>query len=127
MNAYRSAFDPWLASLATAAGAELRCSTLLTGLHHQDGRVAGVVDEHGTVYRAPIVVGADGVLSTVAREAGIRERWKRDEVVLVPQLDFADENHWYPIHLSFHELQSPSFLMELPYHLQLLLEPMFVF
>jgi len=82
---------PWLASLATAAGAELRCSTLITRLHREGGRVAGVVDEHGAVYRAPIVIGADGVLSTVAREAGIRERWTRDEVVLVPQLDFAVE------------------------------------
>ena len=91
MNAYRSDFDPWLASLATAAGAELRCSTLITGLHRENGCAAGVVDEHGAVHRAPIVIGADGVLSTVAREAGIRERWKRDEVVLVPQLDFAVE------------------------------------
>ncbi len=91
MNAYRSDFDPWLAGLAVEAGAELRCSTLITGLHRDGDRVAGVVDEHGAVHRAPIVIGADGVLSTVAREAGIRERWKRDEVVLVPQLDFAVE------------------------------------
>ncbi len=89
MNAYRSELDPWLASLAVDAGAELRCSTLIAGLHRDGGEVAGVVDEHGTVHRAPIVIGADGVLSTVAREAGIRERWRRDEVVLVPQLDFA--------------------------------------
>ncbi|MFH1463610.1 MAG: NAD(P)/FAD-dependent oxidoreductase [Pseudomonadota bacterium] len=89
MNVYRSDFDPWLAGLATAAGAELRTSTLITDLHREGGRVAGVVDEHGEVLRAPLVIGADGVLSTVARTAGIRERWRRDEVVLVPQLDFA--------------------------------------
>ncbi len=91
MNVYRSEFGPWLADLAVDAGAELRTSTLIRDLHREQGRVGGIVDERGDVFRAPIVIGADGALSTVARAAGIRERWRRDEVVLVPQLDFQVE------------------------------------
>ncbi len=88
MNVYRSDFDPWLAGLATSAGAELKTSTLVTGLLKEDGRVVGVIDEHGEKYRG-LVIGADGVVSMVARESGLRTRWNQNNVTLVPQYDFS--------------------------------------
>ena len=89
MNCYRSEFDPWIAEFATRAGAELKCSTLIVDLLKDDGQVVGVVDEKGNKYEAPIVIGADGAVSTVAKKAGLRDKWYHDHVTLVPQYDFA--------------------------------------
>jgi flavin-dependent dehydrogenase len=86
-NVYRSEFDPWLSKYTTDAGAELKTSTLITGLMKEDGKVVGVIDEKGEKYRG-FVIGADGVISTVARESGLRSRWKQNQVTLVPQYDF---------------------------------------
>ncbi|RDE10969.1 MAG: hypothetical protein C4K49_12415 [Candidatus Thorarchaeota archaeon] len=88
MNVYRSDFDPWLAAFATKAGAELKTSTLVTGLLRENDRVVGIIDEHGEKYRG-LVIGADGVVSMVARQSGLRMRWDQDHVTLVPQYDFA--------------------------------------
>ena len=87
MNCYRSEFDPWIAKFATAAGAELKASTLVTGLLKERNRVIGVIDEHGEKYRG-FVIGADGAVSMVARESGLRERWKQQQVTIIPQYDF---------------------------------------
>jgi len=87
MNCYRSEFDPWIAKFATAAGAELKTSTLVTGLLKERNRVIGVIDEHGEKYRG-FVIGADGAVSMVARESGLRERWKQQQVTIIPQYDF---------------------------------------
>ena len=86
-NVYRSEFDPWLAKFATDAGAELKTSTLITGLLKEDDKVVGVIDEKGEKYRG-LVIGADGAISTVARESGLRKRWKQDQVTLTIQYDF---------------------------------------
>jgi len=88
MNVYRSEFDPWLAKYATDAGAELKTSTLIVGLLKEDDKVVGVIDEKGEKYRG-LVIGADGVISTVARESGLRTRWEQNQVTIVPQYDFA--------------------------------------
>ena len=85
MNCYRSEFDPWIADLATNAGAELICSTLIVDLIKEDGKVSGVIDEKGEKYKAPIVIGADGAISTVAKKAGLRDKWFHDHITLVPQ------------------------------------------
>jgi len=87
MNCYRSEFDPWLAKYATDAGAILRTSTLVTGLMKEDGKVTGVIDERGNKYRG-LVIGADGAISMVARESGLRKRWEQEQVTIVPQYDF---------------------------------------
>ncbi|NHJ14810.1 MAG: NAD(P)/FAD-dependent oxidoreductase [Candidatus Thorarchaeota archaeon] len=87
MNVYRSEFDPWLAKYATDAGAELRTSTLVVGLTREDGKVNGVIDERGEKYLG-IVIGADGAISMVARESGLRSKWAQDQVTIVPQYDF---------------------------------------
>lgn len=85
----RREFDPYLAGLAVRAGAELRTASLVTGLTWESGRVAGVLLEGGEEYRAPLTIGADGVLSPVARMAGLRERWRPDQVTSVCIVDFS--------------------------------------
>ncbi|MGY5876731.1 MAG: FAD-dependent monooxygenase [Candidatus Thorarchaeota archaeon] len=87
MNVYRSEFDPWIAKFATNAGAELKTSTLVTGLLKEHGKVVGVIDEKGEKYKG-IVIGADGVISMVARESGLRTKWEQSQVTIVPQYDF---------------------------------------
>jgi digeranylgeranylglycerophospholipid reductase len=88
-NVYRSELDPWLAELATTAGAELRTSTKVTGVtRDSSGRIDGVVTESGEQYKADMVIGADGVISTVARTAGIREKWDPSEVAMILNVDF---------------------------------------
>ncbi len=88
MNCYRSEFDPWMAEFATNAGAELKTSTLIKGLIKEKGKIIGVIDEKGEKYIAPIVIGADGAISTVAKDAGLRNKWYHDHITLVPQYDF---------------------------------------
>jgi digeranylgeranylglycerophospholipid reductase len=87
LNCYRSDFDPWLAQYAVNAGAELKTSTLVTGLLKEDGKVVGVIDEKGKKYKG-LVIGADGAISMVARESGLRNRWEQEQVTIVPQYDF---------------------------------------
>lgn len=67
----RHILDTMLVEAATAAGAELREGCRVTGLLHDDtGRVAGVEGSHSGGHfsaRARLVIGADGMRSTVAR------------------------------------------------------------
>jgi 2-polyprenyl-6-methoxyphenol hydroxylase-like FAD-dependent oxidoreductase len=66
VNARRVTLDAILVEAATAAGAELRARTTVTGLLRAGGRVVGVETTAGPL-RAALVVGADGARSTVAR------------------------------------------------------------
>lgn len=68
----RIALDEILVNAAAEAGAEVRTQTAVTGLVTAAGRVAGVSTTAGEL-RAPLVVGADGTRSTVARMVGARE------------------------------------------------------
>src|SRR5262249_25227253 len=71
-TAYRPEFDPWLADKAEAAGATLLCSTTVTGLLRDDGRVVGVrTDRPAGDITARVVIACDGVNSFVAKEAGL--------------------------------------------------------
>jgi 2-polyprenyl-6-methoxyphenol hydroxylase-like FAD-dependent oxidoreductase len=75
----RTLLDSVLVDAACEAGAEIRHHHAVTALHHDDaGRVAGVVavDAAGRehVIAAGLVVGADGVGSTVARLTGAAVR-----------------------------------------------------
>jgi 2-polyprenyl-6-methoxyphenol hydroxylase-like FAD-dependent oxidoreductase len=65
----RVTLDVLLLEAAAAAGAEVRTQTAVTDLVEDSGRVAGVKTKSGEL-RAPLVVGADGVNSTVARLVG---------------------------------------------------------
>ncbi|MDI6830385.1 MAG: NAD(P)/FAD-dependent oxidoreductase [Actinomycetota bacterium] len=85
----RREFDQWLAERARAAGATLMLQSLATGLRRESGRVAGVVLEGGEEYAAPVVIGADGVLSATARLSGLREKWRPDQVISACAVDYA--------------------------------------
>jgi menaquinone-9 beta-reductase len=71
-NIRRVTLDAILLDTAIAAGAEARTNTTVTGLLRSGGRVVGVETTAGAL-RAPLVVGADGARSTVARLAGAGE------------------------------------------------------
>jgi flavin-dependent dehydrogenase len=88
-SVYRSDLDPFLSELACKAGAELRSATVVTDVLKKNGRVAGVVTDKGEKIEADVVIGADGAHSTVAIKSGIRKRFKREEITLVPQVDFS--------------------------------------
>ena len=71
-TAYRPEFDSWLADVAVDAGAQLICSTTVTGLIREHGRVVGVrTDRPDGDLRARVVIAADGVNSFLAKEAGL--------------------------------------------------------
>jgi electron transfer flavoprotein-quinone oxidoreductase len=72
-TAYRPDFDHWLAGHATAAGAQLLCSTTVTGLlRDASGKVTGVrTDRPDGGLTARLVIACDGVNSFLAKEAGL--------------------------------------------------------
>ncbi|HEX9872720.1 MAG TPA: FAD-dependent oxidoreductase [Deferrimonas sp.] len=69
----RPKFDRWLAEEAVKAGATLLCSTTVDDVIIESGKVVGVkLLRDGSSLRAPVVIAADGVLSFVAKKAGLR-------------------------------------------------------
>jgi menaquinone-9 beta-reductase len=72
LSVRRTALDEILVRRAEAAGADVRTATTVTGLIHEGGRVAGVTTTNGEL-RAPLVVGADGTRSAIARMVGASE------------------------------------------------------
>jgi electron transfer flavoprotein-quinone oxidoreductase len=72
-TAYRPDFDHWLAGHAEAAGAQLICSTTVTGLlRNAAGQVVGVrTDRPDGDLTAHVVIACDGVNSFLAKEAGL--------------------------------------------------------
>ncbi len=89
VNVYRAELDPYLAELAVSAGAELKPSTIITDLLRNDqNRIIGVIDGNHNKYFGRIVLGADGVISTVALKSGLRIRWPPDELTLMVTIDF---------------------------------------
>ena len=75
-TAYRPDFDNWLAQQAVAAGAELICSTTVTGLlRDAQGRITGITtDRPDGDLTASVVIACDGVNSFVAKEAGVYKK-----------------------------------------------------
>ena len=72
LSVRRITLDEILVNAAANAGAEVRTQTAVTGLVTDGGRVAGVLTTSGEL-RAPLVVGADGARSAVAKMVGARE------------------------------------------------------
>ena len=72
LSVRRPTLDQVLVNAAAEAGAEVRTQTAVTGLVVDCGRVAGVTSTAGNL-RAPLVVGADGTRSTVAKLVGAKE------------------------------------------------------
>ncbi len=71
---FRPRFDNWLAQEAVKAGATLITRATVDDLVYKDGKIAGVtiVGRQGEL-RAPVVIAADGVLSFIAKKAGLRQ------------------------------------------------------
>jgi 2-polyprenyl-6-methoxyphenol hydroxylase-like FAD-dependent oxidoreductase len=73
LNLRRVTLDAILLDAAAAAGADVRTATNVTGLlRAAGGRVVGVETSAGPLH-APLVVGADGARSTIARLTGAAE------------------------------------------------------
>jgi electron transfer flavoprotein-quinone oxidoreductase len=71
-TAYRPDFDGWLAGRAAAAGATVVCSTTVTGIVRERGRVVGVrTDRPGDALTGRVVIACDGVNSFLAKEVGL--------------------------------------------------------
>ena len=76
----REIFDQVLFEKAVQAGADVRQNATVKRLLWEDGRVVGVEVEQQNAknhppsqHRAPLVIGADGAYSVVAREVGLRQ------------------------------------------------------
>ena len=71
---FRPAFDSWLANEAVRAGALLLCDCAAGDIIRENGRVAGVtVKGREGELRGKVVIAADGVLSFLAKKAGLRK------------------------------------------------------
>lgn len=68
----RSQFDKWLGERVVEKGGFVIPQRRVTDYMKEDGRVVGVVSE-GEEIPADVVVAADGVLSLMAEQAGLRE------------------------------------------------------
>jgi len=68
----RSRFDKWLGERVAEKGGFVVPQRRVTDLMKEDGRIVGVVAE-GEEIRADVVIAADGVLSLMAEQAGLRE------------------------------------------------------
>jgi electron transfer flavoprotein-quinone oxidoreductase len=71
---FRPRFDNWLAEETVKAGATLLTRTTVDDVITENGKIVGVtVLRDGGELRAPVVIAADGVLSFVAKKAGLRQ------------------------------------------------------
>jgi len=78
---FRPAFDSWLAGEAVKAGALLLCDCTVEDLIRKDGQIVGVAvkGREGEI-RGNIVIAADGVLSFLAKKAGLRQDFKSSDM-----------------------------------------------
>ena len=78
---FRPAFDSWLAAEAVREGALLLCDCTAEDIIKKDGRVAGItVKGREGELRGSIVIAADGVLSFMAKKAGLRKDFKAKDM-----------------------------------------------
>ncbi|MDD1749626.1 MAG: NAD(P)/FAD-dependent oxidoreductase [Methanothrix sp.] len=89
----RKTFDRGLALQAACAGAKVLVKTRATGLIWKDGLPCGVSaccrGEHLQI-EAPLIIGADGVESKVARWAGIDARLKPEDIMVCAEYQVLD-------------------------------------
>jgi len=81
---YRPVFDRWYAERARDAGVTLLCDCMVEGLVVRDGRVRGVrvAGRADGVIEAPVVIAADGVVSLLAKEAGLHDGFEPRDLAL---------------------------------------------
>jgi 2-polyprenyl-6-methoxyphenol hydroxylase-like FAD-dependent oxidoreductase len=72
LSVRRTMLDEILVNTAVGAGVDVRTQTAITGLMMDGVRVAGVTTTSGDL-RAPLVIGADGTRSAVAKMVGAQE------------------------------------------------------
>lgn len=93
----RRVLDATLLDAARAAGAMVHEATTLRRLvRHDDGTMhAQLLDEHGAPreWRARVVIGADGLHSRVARDAGLRRQGALRRVAFVAHVDQVEGLH----------------------------------
>jgi len=88
-DVYRRDFDRFLAGLASEAGAEIRTATLASGvLKDSHGKVTGIITDKGEKVEGDVTIAADGAVSKIAYQAGLRDKWRPDEITLVVDCDF---------------------------------------
>jgi electron transfer flavoprotein-quinone oxidoreductase len=80
---FRPAFDGWLADEAVKAGALLLCDGTAEDIIKDNGRITGIsVKGREGELRSKIVIAADGVLSFLARKAGLRSDFQAQNMGL---------------------------------------------
>jgi digeranylgeranylglycerophospholipid reductase len=89
----RKIFDRGLAMQASRSGAEVLVKTRATGFVRKDGRmtVSAVCRGEPLSIEAPLVIGADGVESKVARWAGMDAGIKPEDIMVCAQFLVLDE------------------------------------
>jgi len=90
----RKRFDRGLALLAARAGAKVLVKTRATGLIRKDGlwTVSAICQGESFQIEAPLIIGADGVESKVARWAGIGAKLKPEDIMVCAQYLVLDDN-----------------------------------
>lgn len=79
----RVQFDQWYAKQAEAAGAEVFCGVMVTGvLKDASGKITGIKTSDGDDLTANVVIACDGVNSIIAQKAGFIDELKPSEVAL---------------------------------------------
>lgn len=95
MSCPREQFDHWLASEAAVAGANLMEGASVEGLLDEAGRTAGVIYRLASgrtcELRAPLVIGADGLRSKVARAAGLSRAGPLKKAAFTFHVEAAEE------------------------------------
>ncbi len=80
---FRPSFDKWLAAEAVKAGALLLCDCTAEDVVRENGRVAGItVKGREGELRGKVVIAADGVLSFIAKKAGLRQDFKASNMAV---------------------------------------------
>ncbi|MDD5302366.1 MAG: FAD-dependent oxidoreductase [Elusimicrobia bacterium] len=79
----RVQFDQWYAKQAEAAGAEVFCGVMVTGVvKDASGKITGIKTSDGDELTASVVIACDGVNSIIAQKAGFIDELKASEVAL---------------------------------------------
>jgi electron transfer flavoprotein-quinone oxidoreductase len=80
---FRPLFDNWLAGEAVKEGASLLCNCTAERVIQKDGRIIGVtIKGRDGELKSNIVIAADGVLSFLAKQAGLRRNFRAEDMGL---------------------------------------------
>lgn len=116
----REVFDQVLFDASVEAGADVRVRTTVTGLIQEDGAVVGVrfktPEKEEREARAPVVIGADGAYSVVARELGMDQLDEKHYVAAVRAYfeGVSGFNHGHFIELHFVDEVIPGYFWIFP-------------